>query len=99
MKEIAALGVKKVAEAVMEAMREGLAGEILSQWEGFARFCRNSLGLEPMTVVRAYGLANEDPEQEVLAEFPDAKADEARAAEWAGKWTGNWDRRFNRRPG
>ena len=83
----------------MEAMREGLAGEILSQWEGFARFCRGSLGLEPMTVVRAYGLANEDPEQEVLAEFPDAKADEARAAEWAGKWTGNWDRRFNRRPG
>ena len=95
---IAAEGVKKVAETMMEAMGEGLAGEILSQWEGFARFCRGSLGLEPMTVAKAYGLGTEDPEQEVLAEFPDAKADEAKTAEWAEKWTGNWDRRFNRRP-
>jgi hypothetical protein len=55
--------------------------------------------LEPMTVVKAYGLAKEDPEQEELAEFPDAKADEAKAAEWAEKWTGNWGRRFNMRPG
>jgi hypothetical protein len=30
----------------------------------------------------------------VLAEFPDAKVDEAKAAEWAQKWTVNWDRRF-----
>jgi hypothetical protein len=98
-KEVAALGVKKVAETMMEAMGEGLAGEILSQWEGFARFCRGSLGLEPMTVVKAYGLGKEDPEREVLREFPDARADEAKAAEWAEKWLGNWDRRFEPRRG
>ena len=94
---IAGEGVKKVAEAMMEAMGQGLAGEILSQWEGFGRFCRQSLGLEPMTVVKAYGLGKEDPEQEVLAEFPDAKPDEAKTAHWADNWKQNWDRRFAKR--
>ena len=94
-REIAAEGVKKVAESMMESMG-GLAAEILSQWEGFSRLCRDTLGLEPMTLVKAYGLGAEDPGAEVLAEFSDATVNEATAAEWAGKWTRNWDRRFYR---
>jgi hypothetical protein len=50
--------------------------------------------MEPMTVVKAYGMGSEDPAAEVLASYPEAKADEAKAVEWAGKWTRNWQRRF-----
>jgi hypothetical protein len=39
-------------------------------------------------------LATEDPAAEVLASYPDAQADEAKAAEWVDTWKKNWDRRF-----
>lgn len=57
--------------------------EALSQWEGFGRFCRNQLGVEALTLLRAYDLCKEDPAAEVRASCPDATADEARAARTA----------------
>jgi hypothetical protein len=68
----------------------------LTQREGFGRFCRRCLGLEPLTLLRAYGLGKEDPSAEVLAIYPDAKADEAKAEEPAEHWAGEWERRFGR---
>jgi hypothetical protein len=38
-------------------------------------------------------LVQEDPAAEVLESYPDAKVDEAKAAEWAGNWTRGWERR------
>ena len=70
------------------------ATEVLSQWEGYGRFCRNHLGLEPMTVLHGYGLWRDDPAAEVLAGCPDAEVDEAMAAHWEGNWAREWERRF-----
>jgi hypothetical protein len=86
-----------VAKAVQESMGIGLGVEALSQWEGFGRFCRRCLGVEPLTLLHAYGAKREDPAAEVLAIYPDAKADEARAEERAVQWAGEWERRFERR--
>ena len=81
-----------MAEAVQESIGIGVGVEALSQWEGFGRFCRRQLGVEPLTLLRAYELTREDPAAEVLAVYPEAKADEARAEERAGEW----GRRFAR---
>src|SRR5688572_17870135 len=56
--------------------------------------CRNSLGLEPMTVMHAYRLWQDDPAAEVLTSYPDANLDERMAAHWEGNWAREWERRF-----
>jgi hypothetical protein len=94
LKETAAESVLRVAEAVQEAIGIGVAVEALSQWEGFGRFCRKHLGVEAMTLLRAYGVEWEDPAADVLAIYPEAKFDEATAAEREGHWAGEWGRRF-----
>jgi len=48
------------------------------------------LGFEPLSVMTAYRLGGKDPAAEVLAVYPDAKADEARAEERAAHWAGEW---------
>jgi hypothetical protein len=53
-REISAEGVRKVAETLQYAVGYAHATEVLSQWEGFGRFCRSSMGLEPMAVMTAY---------------------------------------------
>jgi hypothetical protein len=83
-----------VATALQESIGMSLGVEALSQWEGFGRFCRRHLGVEPLALLRAYGLGAEDPAAEVLAAFPDANADEAKAEERALHWAGEWERRF-----
>jgi hypothetical protein len=49
---------------------------------------------EPLVLMRGFGLGSDDPAVEVLAAFPDAKADEAKAEERAEHWTREWVRRF-----
>ena len=93
-REIAELGVLKVAETLKYAIGEAHAAEILSQWEGFGTFCRGVLRVEPQTLLAAYGLWRDDPAAEVLAVYPDAKADESKTQHWADVWRQNWDRRF-----
>ena len=87
---------ERVAEAVREFIGMGVGVEALSQWEGFERFCRRQLAVEPLTLLAAYGLGTDDPAAEVLAVFPGAKADKARAEERAVHWTREWERRFDR---
>jgi hypothetical protein len=50
--------------------------------------------VEPLTMLRALKLSKENPTEEVLASYPDAKSDEAKAAEWDVTWRRNWERRF-----
>jgi hypothetical protein len=95
-RELSELGVLRAAETLKYAIGEAHAAEILSQWEGFGRFCREVLRVGPQTLLSAYGLWRDDPAAEVLAAYPDAKADEAKAAHWADNWKQNWDRRFAR---
>jgi len=52
--------------------------------------------VEPLTLLSAYELGSEDLAAEVLATFPCAKADEAKAEERAGNWAQEWDRRFRK---
>jgi hypothetical protein len=70
------------------------ATDLLSRWDGFGRFCRQSLGLEPLVLMRAFGLGCGDVEAEVRAACPDAAISDAAAAAWAGQWTRTWQRRF-----
>ena len=83
-----------MAEAVRESIGMGVGVEALSQWEGFGRFGRRQFGVEPPTLLAAYGLGAEDPAAEVLAAFPDAKADDAKAEERSVHWAREWERRF-----
>jgi hypothetical protein len=96
LREIAEEGVLHVADAMQESIGLGVAVEALSQWEGFSRFCRQHLGVEPLTLMTAYGLGLEDPAAEVLAAYPDAVVDETKAAHWEGNWAREWERRFER---
>jgi hypothetical protein len=66
---------------------------LLSQWAGFGRFCGESLGVEPITVFRAFGLGQPDPGEEGRSVYPLANMDEATAAEWARRWAWSWQRR------
>jgi hypothetical protein len=94
LQEVAADAVGRVAEELKFAMGQAHAAAVLSEWEGFGRFCRSHLSTEPLTVMRAYGLLPEDPAAQVLATYPDAKVDEAKAEERAGHWARGWERRF-----
>jgi hypothetical protein len=40
----------------------------------------------------------DDPPPEVLAVYPNATADDAKAAHWEGNWAREWERRFTRHP-
>ena len=68
--------------------------EVLTRWEGFGRFCRGTLELEPMTVMRAWGLMHEDPDEEVRAAYPSAEADDGAAAAEADEMARRWSGRF-----
>ena len=52
--------------------------------------------MDPLTLLHAYGIDWEDPAAEVLAAYPDAAVDEAKAAHWDGNWAREWERRFER---
>ena len=70
--ERAAEAIQKAAELVQYAVGEVHAEDLLSQWAGFGRFCREQLGVEPLTVLRAFGLGQDDPAAEVLAKYPES---------------------------
>jgi hypothetical protein len=80
--------------AAAPAVGEADAVELLSQWEGFARFCREALRVEPLVLLLALGLGHGDPAAEVRAAYPDAAVDEAEVARWSVQWARGWERRF-----
>jgi hypothetical protein len=48
--------VGQVADVLCYAVGQADAVDLLSQWEGFGRFSRTRLGLEPSTAVAAFGV-------------------------------------------
>ncbi|HEY2584623.1 MAG TPA: hypothetical protein VGI81_02520, partial [Tepidisphaeraceae bacterium] len=44
------------AENLLDVVGRAHATDLLSRWEGFGRFCREVLGLEPVVLMRAFGL-------------------------------------------
>ena len=70
------------------------AGEVLTRWEGFGRFCRQTLGMEPLTVMRAWGLMEDDPAEVVRQVCPDVMADEVQAEERSAALLRPWVERF-----
>lgn len=94
LKGVAELAMEEVADTFTYSIGVAYATDLLSQWEGFGRFCRQHLSVEPLTLLTALKLAPADPAADVLTVYPDAKPDEAKALEWANTWTKNWNRRF-----
>lgn len=95
--ELAGDALGAVASQVVVATAKVHASDLLSQWEGFGRFCRQSLGVEPLTLMAAFGLERNDPAAEVREKHPEAEEDPRVASEWAECWTRNWSRRFTSR--
>jgi hypothetical protein len=93
-RDVAAEVVREVAGTLHHAVGEADTAELLSQWEGFTRFCRDALHVEPLVLLRALGLGHSDPAAEVRAAYPDAAVDEAEIARWSEQWTRGWERRF-----
>lgn len=94
LREIVAHSVDLLATSVHESVGRVHAVELLSHWEGFSRFCRDTLGLDALTLVRAYGLQQRDLATEVLRAYPDARLDEAEATRIAEQCRSSWARRF-----
>jgi hypothetical protein len=97
MKDLRELGcdaVGKVAETLQYAVGEADAVDLLSQWEGFGRFCRDRLGVEAVTLAVAFGVGSSDPMADVRQEYSGVTFDPARADDWANRWARGWERRF-----
>ena len=85
---------RRVADTLHYAVGEADAVDLLSQWEGFGRLCRERLGADPLTASSAFLSGRKDVAAELAALFPDARHDEAEAARSAAEWSRGWDRRF-----
>ena len=69
------------AVCVLWARKHGVP-DLATQREGFGRFCRETLGLEPATLLTAPG------------ELEAVDGDPAKVAENAAWWNERWRRRF-----
>jgi hypothetical protein len=94
LREAAGEAARRVADTVHDATGVANAADLLAQWEGFGRFCREVLGVEPLVLTAAFGLGQDDLAAEALEAYPVAAADEVDVARWAAEWTGTWSRRF-----
>jgi hypothetical protein len=94
LREVAGEVMQAVADTLHHATGEAHAADLLSQWAGFGRFCRESLGVEPVTLLAAFRLEPADLAAEVRTSYPDARADDAESARWAGDWARGWGSRF-----
>jgi hypothetical protein len=84
-----------VAGEVLDATVKAHAADLLAQWEGFGRFCRDELRLEPLVLTAAFGLGGDDPAAEVRAAWPSARVDDGDVERSAAEWAGSWRRRFS----
>jgi hypothetical protein len=55
-----------------------------------ARFCEECVGVDALTLAKAWRLLDADPTDEVQRLCPDAVADEARASGWHVSPAGAW---------
>ena len=84
--------MRRVADSLHHAVGQAEASDLLSQWEGFGRFCRETLNLAPLVVFDAFGLGNEDPGEKVRAAWPEVVAVNTEVTRWAEQWTRSWGR-------
>jgi hypothetical protein len=84
----------QVADTLQHVVAEAYAVDLLSQWEGFHRFCQDYFGIDPLMLLRAFGLEQDDPAEELRAAFPKAAADEAVSTTFRVQWGRSWRRRF-----
>jgi hypothetical protein len=87
MREVAGEATRKVAETLHAAVGEADAVDLLSQWEGFGRFCRERLDASAVTAVAAFVSGPGDAAADLAAAFPGTRYDEAQAARWAAEWS------------
>ena len=97
LRRLAEKAMGRSAKSLLDVVGYVHATDVLSRWEGFGRFCRAVLGLEPLVLMAAFGLGCGDVAAEVRAACSDAVISEAAAAGWAGQWTRTWQRRFEPR--
>jgi hypothetical protein len=87
--------IEKLTKIAVERVGRAYATAALSVWEGFGRFCREALELEPETVMAALTQGAAEAVAEVRATYPDAPLDDKMASDWADTLHGVWGRRFN----
>ena len=94
LRQVALEEVEGVTETMLEITCIAYAGDVLTTWDGFGRFCRGTLGLEPLTMMRAWGLMEQDPAEWVRAIFPEAAPRVSDAEEYGERMASSWRRRF-----
>ena len=52
-------------------------------------------GVEPLTLLTAYGPGRDDPGAGVLAVYPNAAVVDAITEQWTVNWTREWERQFS----
>jgi hypothetical protein len=82
--------VDLVLDAVRQTTGRRRATGLLSAWAGFQRFCDECVGVDALTLAKAWRLLDVDPAVEVRRLHPDAVADEPRAAGWHASLAGAW---------
>lgn len=96
LREVAGEVTRRVADALHEATYIAHAADLMAHWEGFGRFCRELLGVEPLVMTMAFGLGNGDPAADIRAARGDAEAHEAEVERWTAEWSWTWRRRFEK---
>jgi hypothetical protein len=92
-REVARDGTARLVKYMVNTV-EVLAIEALSCWEGFTRFCSETAGVEPMVLMRGWGLIHEDPAAEIARLYPAAKPDSDQAEAWRENLASCWVGRF-----
>ncbi len=95
--EIAAEATLQVVGTLQYAVGQAHAVDLLSQWEGFARFCADVLEMDALSLVLAFGLGAGDLATDVRAVYPQVSACEAEVSRWCEQWGQRWARWFGRR--
>jgi hypothetical protein len=90
--EDAFAAVDLVLDAVRQTTGRRRAAGLLSAWAGLVRFCEDCVGVDALTLAKAWRLLDADPIAEVRRLCPDAAADEARVAGWHASLAGAWCR-------
>jgi hypothetical protein len=86
--------LRQLADTLYSAVAAADGVEVLSQWEGFTRFCRDAVGAEPQSLLRGFGLEAGDPVAQVRS-AGNVAADETDVARWSAQWARGWTRRFH----
>jgi hypothetical protein len=78
----------ETAQQQSAAVEKAIGAELYAEEEGFARFCRETLGVERAVVMKALGLGSSE-----LGAHAQGKDDNA-AANVNQEWEARWVRRF-----